>query len=87
MGAGLNMPPRRYPPDEIFAGLLAGIPCSMPSTLMSSSISGQRIPEPLLIISNRERCSGVASESRHARGRGGPGEIFAINHVERHSGN
>jgi hypothetical protein len=42
----------------------------MPATLMSSSISGQRIPEPLPMISNRERCSGVASESRHDHANG-----------------
>jgi hypothetical protein len=50
--------------------LLAGIPWSIPSTLMSSSTSGQRIPEPLPMISNRERCSGVASESRHDHAKG-----------------
>jgi hypothetical protein len=39
-------------------------------TLMSSSISGQRMPEPLPMISNLARCSGVDSESRqdHANG-------------------
>jgi hypothetical protein len=38
--------------------------------LMSSSISGQLIPEPLPMISNLARSSGVASESRqdHANG-------------------
>src|SRR4051812_23283704 len=37
----------------------------MPRALMSSSTSGQWAPSPSPMISNRARCSGVASDSRH----------------------
>src|SRR4051794_18437207 len=37
---------------------------------MSSSMSGQCMPEPLPMISNRERCSGVASDRRHDHAKG-----------------
>jgi hypothetical protein len=46
------------------AGRLAGVPLSSPSTLMSSSTSGQCTPWPSPMISQRARCSGVASERR-----------------------
>src|SRR5712691_5050317 len=42
----------------------------MPSTLMSSSTSGQWIPCPEPISRNLARCAGVASESRHDQARG-----------------
>jgi hypothetical protein len=37
---------------------------------MSSSISAHRIPEPLPMISNRERCSAAASDKRHDHAKG-----------------
>jgi hypothetical protein len=43
----------------------AGIPCNIPRALMSSSMSGQRTPSPLPIITKRLRCAGVALDSRH----------------------
>jgi hypothetical protein len=43
----------------------AGAPCSMPSTLISSSMSGQRTPSPSPRISQCCRCSRVASAKRH----------------------
>ena len=43
----------------------AGTPCNIPSTLMSSSISGQRIPTPRPRIWKSSRCRGVALERRH----------------------
>src|SRR5665213_210089 len=46
------------------AGLRAGTPFSIPRTLKSSSISGQRMPLPCPMISYRARCAAVASESR-----------------------
>lgn len=51
-------------------GRLAGLPLNMPSTLMSSSISGQWTPCPSPMISQWARCSGVASDKRqdHASG-------------------
>src|SRR5713101_327091 len=42
----------------------------MPSTLRSSSTSGQWTPCPSLIISYLFRCSGVASLSRHDHANG-----------------
>src|SRR5438552_2485795 len=42
----------------------------MPSTLMSSSTSGQWMPCPAPISRKLARCAGVASESRHDQARG-----------------
>ena len=48
----------------------AGTPSSIPRTLMSSSMSGQRMPVPSAMSTQRWRCSGVASDSRHDHARG-----------------
>ncbi len=45
-------------------------PCSMPSTLISSSMSGQRTPSPSPRISQCCRCSRVASAKRHDQTKG-----------------
>lgn len=49
---------------------LAGTPCNMPLTLMSSSMSAQCAPCPLPISRNLLRCSGVASDSLHDQASG-----------------
>src|SRR4030067_2174602 len=56
--------------ERLDLGRPAGIPCSIPSTLMSSSTSGQWTPCPAPTRRNLARCLGVASDSRqdHASG-------------------
>lgn len=52
-------------PNPHFLGVEQESRTSMPSTLISSSMSGQCTPCPSLIISNFDRCSGFASDNLH----------------------
>ena len=51
-------------------GLSAGVPCNIPSILMSSSTSGQCTQTPSPINFQWSRWTGVASDSRHDQARG-----------------
>ena len=48
----------------------AGLPCSRPSTLISSSTSGQCNPCPVPMRRKFGRCAGVASDKRHDQASG-----------------